>query len=171
MTRVTDTIFSTVHGSRLYGLETETSDYDMFTVTTSTTRKARQRVSLSGVDSVTVGLDTFIRRCNEGSHQSVEALFSPLKIWGMNESARMWRHYLEGMRITSPDAYAKYERTIKSFCFGNFKLRRHAGRLALNLADLRVEGKFNPMLSPASKRYIGLAAERYTGEELWNYLT
>lgn len=171
MIRVTDLIFSTVHGSRLYGLDHSESDMDIFEVTTSHANKARHRVSANGIDRVSVGMDTYLARVFEGSHQAVEALFSPYKTWGTGDHARFYRSYLEGMRVTGRQVFEKYERTIHTFCFGDFKRRRHAARLALNLADLRVEGRFNPVLTPANKRYIGLAAERHEGQELWEYLT
>jgi hypothetical protein len=162
-------IFSTIHGSRLYGMSTPDSDEDIFMVTDSRSAKARHSVNQeTGYDQCLVGLDTFLRRIFEGSHQSVEALFSPYKVW---HSRPELKDYLESMRINGPEVYAKYERTIKRFCFGDFKRRRHAARLALNLADLRAYGKFNPVMSPTQIRYAGLAAERYKDEQLWEYLT
>ena len=56
----------------------------------------------------------------------------------------MARPMLESMRITGGDVFAKYERTIRKCCYGDFKRRRHACRLASNLADLRREGRFDP---------------------------
>lgn len=168
---MTDLIFSTVHGSHLYGLAHEGSDRDTFIVTTSSANKARQRVSANGIDQVSVGLDLFLARVFDGSHQSVEALFSPYKVWGASESAVFYRSYLESLRITGRTVFEKYERTIKTFCFGDFKRRRHAGRLALNLANLRVEGRFNPVLTPFQRDYVDRCAELYEGQELWEYLT
>lgn len=170
---MTELIFTTKHGSHLYGLAHEGSDRDVFTVTTSRQTKARQSViTQDGVttDVVRIGLDTFLTRIYEGSHQSVEALFSPYKVWGDSAEAKQFRHYLDGMHITGSAVFAKYERTIRKFCFGDLKRRRHAVRLASNLSGLRSEGRFNPVMSPALIIWANQTAERYEGEDLWELL-
>lgn len=167
--RVTEVIFTTVHGSHLYGMATPQSDRDVFIVTTSTSTHATHKTYPSGVDVCRVGLDTYLRRIFEGSHQSVEALFSPFKVWGDSAHAEMMKPYLAGMRITGRAVFEKYERTIRKFCFGDFKRRRHAARLTLNLADLRLEGRFSPVMTEFEKQYANTLAE-YEGEELWKRL-
>lgn len=160
-------IFETVHGSRLYGLATADSDKDIFYVTESSRRRARHHYSRElGLDQVRVGLSTFLRRVQEGSHQSVEALFSPYKNWYRPE----YRDMLEGYRVTGSGVFAKYERTIKGFCYGDFKMRRHAVRLANNLADLREFGRFNPSLDQGGVAVCNLYATRYAGDGLRNLL-
>lgn len=163
-------IFKTIHGSHLYGMATENSDLDTFEVTTSERTRARQSVN-DGVDTVRVGWDTFLSRVFEGSHQSVEALFSPYKEWGESEYGVMLRTYIAGMRITGPTVFAKYERTIKSFCYGDFKRRRHAVRLSFNLTGLRYEGRFNPVMTPFQIARANELANNLEDENLWKELT
>lgn len=137
-------IFETVHGSHLYGLANENSDRDVFFVTDSERRRSQHSYNESlGLDQVRVGLTTFLRRASEGSHQSVEALFSPLKTYHQPE----YRDMIESYRVFGSEVFAKYERTIKKFCYGDFKRRRHACRLTLNLAELRKQGRFNPVMT------------------------
>lgn len=141
---MTDIIFSTIHGSHLYGLANEGSDVDEFIVTNSIRPNAKHSVRADGVDQAVLGLDVFLRRIQEGSHQSVEALFSPYKDW--NPEYQYLEPMLESYRIGGAGVFAKYERTVKKFCYGDFKRRRHAVRLALNLQSLRVFGRFNPVM-------------------------
>ena len=162
-------IFSTVHGSHLYGMAHNGSDVDIYEVFEGDGTSLTQKIH-GGDDHVWGSLEAFTRRALTGSHQSCEALFSPVKVFrpGMREK---YGAYLDGFRVTGSDVFAKYERTIKKFCYGDFKRRRHAARLALNLAELRAEGRFNPRLKPQQVRYIGLAAEKFEGDKLWQYLT
>lgn len=142
---MTDIIFSTIHGSHLYGLANEDSDKDVFYVTTSLRRRARHSYNEIGWDQARVGLDTFLLRIQEGSHQSVEALFSPYKEW--NPEYEYLKPMLESYRVGGAEVFAKYERTVKKFCYGDYKRRRHAVRLAQNLQSLRNFGRFNPVMS------------------------
>lgn len=161
-------IFSTVHGSHLYGLAHEESDRDVYYVYEGRGTKLRQ--SMSGADdSVRGTLDAFLKRAYTGSHQSVEALFSREKVWasGMQEKygAMLDRLYIEGGEV-----FAKYERTIKKFCYGDFKQRRHACRLRLNLQSLRECGRFDPRLTETEKILCGGYAKVAEGDELWDAL-
>jgi hypothetical protein len=64
-----------------------------------------------------------------------------------------WAPFIESLRVTGPEVFAKYERTITKFCCGDFKRRRHAVRLSFNLADLRESGRFDPEMSLTQVRY------------------
>lgn len=161
-------IFSTIHGSRLYGLATLESDEDTFTVTDSTDPRPLQTV-VGQYDNVTVGFNTFMVRALGGSHQSVEALFSPYKAW--NPAYEHFKPFIENAVVCGGDVYAKYERTIHKFCFGDFKRRRHAVRLSFNLAGLRAEGRFNPVMTENEKWTADFSARHMEGEELWTVLT
>ena len=160
-------IFSTIHGSHLYGLAHEGSDRDTFTVTDSTSTHARQRLN-GDSDSVTVGFNTFLIRALGGSHQSVEALFSPYKEW--NEEFLYLKPFIDNMVVCGAEVYAKYERTIRKFCFGDFKRRRHAVRLSWNLESLRAEGRFNPVMDEGEATNATALAVVAEGEELWTIL-
>lgn len=137
------TIFTTAHGSRLYGFWHAGSDYDSYTVTDQRGTGLRQSVN-GDSDRVVVGIDRFLGLAAGGSHQSCEALFSPVKQWSSGYGAVAWRRLIESHVVYGAEVFAKYERTIRKFCYGDFKRRRHAVRLASNLADLRKWGRFNP---------------------------
>lgn len=162
---MTEMIFETVHGSHLYGWAHEGSDMDIFRVTTSTSPKARQEF-VDGVDIVTVGLDTFLARALAGSHQSVEALFSRRKVW-YNDT---YRSMLTHTKVCGSEVFEKYERTIKKFCYGDFKRRRHACRLRLNLRELRMYGTFDPEVDQPASVLANAYAKLYEGDELWSAL-
>lgn len=166
---MSEIIFTTIHGSRLYGFAHEGSDYDTFTVTDSRSRKLRQSVR-GDSDQVTVGIDRFIELAWGGSHQSCEALFSPFKQWADTDAAHRWRPMLESMRVCGGDAFAKYERTITKFCYGDFKRRRHAIRLTVNLMGLRLSGRFSPVATPQQVETWTKRAERYEGDAMRDWL-
>lgn len=159
-------IFETVHGSHLYGWAHEGSDMDIFRVTDSTSPKALQKHE-GGYDIVTVGFSAFLTRALSGSHQSVEALFSREKVW-YNES---YRPMLENIRVCGGEVFEKYERTIKKFCYGDFKKRRHACRLSLNLHELRKYGTFDPRVDQPATVVANGYAKLYEGDELWAVLS
>lgn len=154
-------VLSTVHGSRLYGMAHSRSDNDTFRVVL---QDIRTRARVDGEkDDVTVGLDTFLERVFSGSHQSVEALFSPV--------ATVHPHYedmFRNIRVTGADAFAKYRRTIKSFSYGGLKQKRHAVRLGFNLRDLRTCGRFDPQLKPQEVQTIRMIADLYSGQSLYD---
>lgn len=134
-------------------------------------KSLKLRQSMSGKDdSVRGTLDAFLARAYTGSHQSVEALFSKQKEWapGMQE---MYEPMLDRLYIEGGEVYAKYERTIKKFCYGDFKRRRHACRLALNLDSLRKQGRFDPELMQMEVKWCETYAKLYEGDELWRKLT
>lgn len=165
---MTGLIFSTVHGSHLYGLAHEESDLDVYEVYEGKSLKLRQ--SMSGKDdSVRGTLDAFLKRAYTGSHQSVEALFSKRKVYapGMQE---MYGPMLDRLYIEGGEVYAKYERTIKKFCYGDFKKRRHACRLSLNLRSLRDYGRFDPELTQPEAVLCTGFANTAEGDDLWALL-
>ena len=167
-------IFSTIHGSRLYGLDHADSDYDTYTVVTndhdfseSGLRRGQHVRSFAdgpNEDDVVVTLNEFLKRVGKGSHQACEALFSQEKVLG--EGWVTWGPLLNAVRITSPDAFYAYERTIRKFAFGDFKRRRHAIRLAGDLWYLRMWGEFNPRMTQAEVQYATRLAEVASGNAL-----
>lgn len=160
-------LFRTVHGSRLYGLAHENSDQDLFVVTDSESIRSAHRMD-GPVDTVTLGMHEFLRKVAGGSHQSCEALFSPYQEWTAAGAA--WRPHLAGIVVGGADAFAKYERTIKKFSFGDFKKRRHAVRLAQNLGELRRSGQFNPAMTGIQIAEANDLATRLFDAELAQYL-
>ena len=161
-----EVIFQTVHGSRLYGLSHSGSDNDRYIVTTGDYRPRHDVTGES--DTVMVGFPRFLRYAQMGSHQSVEALFSPLKGWHSRRD-QIEPHLLQ-MRIGGPVVAAKYERTIHAFCHGDFKRRRHAARLSFNLADLRRYGRFSPIMLQDDIQLATELATQLEGDDLWHAL-
>jgi hypothetical protein len=170
---MTTMLFETVHGSHLYGLAHEGSDLDMFRVVAEPLRRAEHSVdsrlfATQVVDTVRMGWVRFLVLAHSGAHQAVEAMFSPYKSW--TEEGQWLKPVVERTRIAGPDVFAKYERTIRAFVFGDFKRRRHAVRLTLNLASLRECGRFNPAMDQHAIDFANELAEKYKGEELWTKL-
>jgi hypothetical protein len=162
---MSEVIFTTVHGSHLYGLAHEGSDHDIYEVREGTTLTLHQRIRDDGTDIVTGTLEAFTRRALTGSHQSCEALFSPVKVFGPGMREK-YGAYLDGFRVTGGDVFAKYERTIRKFCYGDYKRRRHAARLHINLRELRRDGRMMPALNEDSIRWCTLTAEAWSGDDL-----
>lgn len=139
-----DVLFRTIHGSRLYNLHHAESDYDYYTVVDKVkNKKARYATHkiVDGVDSVVVDLGTFMGLVDKGVPQALEACFSQCAEIDRIEDLRKGVH-------AGSAVWGTYLRTIKSFALqDDFKHRRHALRLALNLRDLRRYGRFNPSLT------------------------
>lgn len=161
---MTDIIFSTIHGSLLYGLAHGGSDVDMFYVTNSVHPNARHSFTANGIDQTRIGLNVFLHRIQEGSHQSVEALFSPIKQW--SPEYEYLRPMLDSYRIGGAEVFAKYERTVTKFCYGDFKRRRHAVRLNQNLQSLRKFGRFDPVMDKYDILVANNLATELEGDDL-----
>lgn len=73
-----DVLFATVHGSYLYGTAHENSDLDFYVVVQE--GKNSQKVYDDNTDVLKVSLEKFLSLVNAGSHQAVEALYSPYKV-------------------------------------------------------------------------------------------
>lgn len=156
-----ETLFKTVHGSRLYGLAHAGSDEDFYTVVTkkpadtrigrqTRARYAKQKIT-GDEDSMVVDFGTWVEMCRAGVPQALEAMFSQMPI-GDDRIA----DFRAGFRVGT-EIYERYYRTIKSFALQEdegIKKRRHALRLALNLNEMARTGRFNPTLSAEDARYI-----------------
>lgn len=134
-------LLRTPHGSRLYGLHHADSDYDWFEVHGWEKSKTKQKITAND-DRTRTSFDNFMRYCDKGVPQFLEAMFSQKaevdNIWFLRQS------YV----VSLPNVRNVYMRTMKSFWFGDtFKLRRHALRLLLNLRQMQSTGRFNPTLS------------------------
>lgn len=161
---MTHTILETVHGSHLYGLNHSDSDRDFFRVVSG---NDRTKHTIKGeIDITQMSLDRFLENVYKGSHQSCEALFSPLA--GVDPK---YRPMFAAIRVTGSDVFARYRRTIRAFSYGDSKKRRHAVRLGFNLSDLVRSGRFNPMLSDNQKMRVHALSKLYSGEYLYNVAT
>lgn len=140
-----DVLFKTIHGSRLYGLHHENSDYDYYTVVskvkTAKAKYAKQTIT-GDTDSMVIDFGTWVGQMQSGVPQALEACFSEQHIIDRIP----W--FRQGFRV-STGSYERYLRTIKSFALDDdYKKKRHALRLACNMSDIRRYGKFNPTLEP-----------------------
>jgi predicted nucleotidyltransferase len=159
-----EVLFKTIHGSRLYGLSHAGSDNDYYTVVTKKSysgkgqgkaRYAKQTI-VDSEDSMVVDFGTWVEMCKSGVPQALEAMFSPLALH--DDIADFRTSFRVGTGV-----YERYFRTIKSFALAEddtIKKRRHALRLALNLAEIGRTGRFNPTLSAADAAYITDRANR-----------
>jgi len=157
-----ETLFRTIHGSNLYGLAHENSDEDYYTVLANRPRRrsryAKQTI-VDNIDSMVVDLSTFTRYADLGVPQALEAMFSSYAEIDLIEDYRL------SYRANMANARDRYTRTIKSFALNDdFKRRRHAFRLCLNLIVLMDTGRFNPRLSPQE----AIRVSAWAGRE--NYL-
>lgn len=141
-----DVLFKTLHGSRLYGMNHENSDYDYYTVVDkvkSNRAKYSKQTIVGDQDSLVLDFGTWVEQCKIGVPQALEAMFSDMaevdKITGFRT------HFYAGTTT-----HERYLRTITSFVYANkdvYKRKRHALRLAYNFVDLKRYGRFNPTLA------------------------
>lgn len=145
MTLQRTVLFSTPHGSHLYGLAHSGSDRDTYTVVTrlphvaqrSRARYARQTIR-GDQDEFVIDFSTWLQLCEKGVPQALEAMFSP------QPTVDLIRSFRAAYRAT-PAVVPTYLRTITSFTrSGDWKRRRHAARLALNVRSILRSGRFNP---------------------------
>lgn len=150
-------LFKTVHGSRLYGLANENSDDDYFTLCANRpkTRARYAKQTITGQeDSLVMDFSTWLQSCQKGVPQALEAMFSTMAI--VDDIAEFRAAYTVGTGV-----FDTYLRTIKSFALQEgYKPKRHALRLALNLAEMAKTGRFNPTLSPEDAAYVSAYAHK-----------
>lgn len=150
-------LLRTVHGSTLYGLNHTNSDEDYYEVYSG---KGRARQTIDEIDLLSISYDSFMHQCYKGVPQALEALFSPCK-----EIDKL-SHIKDSINIQNNTVYKTYVRTIRNFWRHDiFKIRRHAVRLSLNLADIIETGRFSPYLSDADKSLVNWLAETGDLEE------
>lgn len=143
-------LFSTPHGSRLYGLAHAGSDNDTFVVHPSSARRARQTIS-GGEDLMRMNFEYFLQHAAIGSHQSLEAMFSK------QATVDHFSELRADFRAAGPEVMDRYLRTAKKFATSDsYKKRRNALRLLLNLRDIERYGRFDPTLS---ERQVKLVSE------------
>lgn len=138
-------IFETVHGSHLYGLNHAESDLDIYQVigfsAAEMNRKTKQTI-VNNEDRIVVSYARFMRLCENGNPQALEAMFS------QKASKDLISNVRSAFRIDLSCTSRVYLRTIKNFANGGAKQRTHALRLIRNLNEMWDKGYFNPTLSP-----------------------
>lgn len=158
-------ILYTVHGSRLYGLAHQHSDYDTYTVFLGGARDkkyARQRIN-GDDDTFAIHFDIFLQHVARGIPQALESLYSQQAY-----RAREYTPLLQNLYPSLPDTRDRYYRTALNFGLREyktpaerFKKARHALRITYNLQDLMRYGAFNPTLTPDQAEYLTTLATAY----------
>lgn len=157
-------LFKTRHGSHLYGLNHADSDEDFYTVVRrprSKRQKYAKHTIVDGIDTMKVDLPTWLRLCEKGVPQALEAMFAPNPLVDNIPWLRA------GYRAWGAEVRGRYHRTIESFIFvdSSLKKKRHALRLALNLQDLRRYGRFNPQMHPGHIAWANFIVKNVEDEE------
>lgn len=142
-----EVIFATVHGSYLYGTAHSKSDVDFYVVVKE--GKGKQKKYKDNSDVILIDLNHFLKRINEGSHQSVEALYSPYAIW--NEGS----YYTPMLKRIHPSytsfarkclsASTSFKKRVENGEKGDItKMSRHARRLEESATSM-LEGRYSPV--------------------------
>lgn len=128
-----------LHGSRLYGMETPTSDWDFFEVYDKLP-KSRQ-ILKNGFDIRQYSLSTFMYLASEGSPSFLEAMFAPDELVAVDRLHEMRKSYF----CSAAKAHVTYRRTIRGFeKVGTPKAKRHMIRMERDLETLSKYGRFDP---------------------------
>lgn len=167
LSQPTRALLTTVHGSHLYGLDHQGSDLDTYSVILGRHPNFARQVKRGDDDQMTLSLNRFAQMVESGVPQALEALWSPSAMIDPD-----YRPYLSALRPGFHETRMRYRRTILNFAFGQGgrtgsaaervnpqKLRRHALRLALNLADYSRFGRFNPSLTPTDRLWVLTSAD------------
>lgn len=141
-------LLDAVIGSHLYGLAHSESDIDRYRVLT-TGHPTKHRYSKSGDDVIKASLSAFAKKAWDGSHQALDAMFSPDEFVSC-DVLRAYRKQFKAGR----EAYKAILRASKGFIlthtgdsYDHRKRRRHGVRLLYCLEDLQATGQYNPRLS------------------------
>ena len=144
-------LYKTVHGSHLYGLAHANSDSDYYIICANRPKKKARyaKQTIAGEEDATVmDFSSWLQSCEKGVPQALEAMFSNMALHDELVSYRA--HYRVG-----PSAYETYLRTMKNFIMsGEFKRKRHALRLALNMHEFSRKGYFNPTLTERAVDFV-----------------
>lgn len=156
------TLILTPIGSHLYGLAHAGSDRDFYRVVTDAYfashnrggRKAAHKITAES-DEVTVPLGKFSQFAFSGYPQALEAMFSEQTT--IDRMSAFRDRFYAGIGMDS--MRERYRKTIRNFAHGDFKHRRHAMRLSINLDQARISGgRFNPTLTADQAEFITAAA-------------
>jgi len=158
---MSELLLRTVHGSHLYGLNHAGSDEDYYEVITSDVpRKKNLHTIVDGIDTTQVTFSGFFEMCYLGVPQALEALYSTK---ATVDKLSYFRDAFRPGRSTLTEYAHAMTQCIRQ---GDYKRRRHALRLALNLRSLMTYGYFNPTLTPEECAMISDIANRTKAEYL-----
>lgn len=135
-------LYRTISGSRLYRTNKESSDYDYIEVYSE---KIRTRQKVTGeIDTTKISLSNFVLLAQGGSHQMLEAMFSP------KTEIDMFYNMRRNFYPDTAKTVNLYRRTI--YKFGDHKMRKRdkamqsALRMTYNLEEFLEKGRFSPVL-------------------------
>lgn len=158
-------VLKTITGSRLYGFAHADSDYDSYAVV----EHGPNKHSVIGLDDVAIiNLETYLAHLEKGVPQAVEALWSDKR-----QVAKEWEAYFDSLQPNLTGMLDTYPRVIKKFLDKDTpKGRRHAMRLANNLADMYTKGRFDPTLeNQRAELFIWAAQSPYVTRFLVNEIS
>lgn len=136
-------LLRTVHGSRLYGLAHENSDYDWYFVYDVELNRGNQSVH-GDYDETVVPVRLFMEQLAEGMPKALEAFFSPFA-----ERSPVLQELHRSYRVGATAAIRGTRRVMRAYARDTgFKNQRHALRSTLQLRDMMEYGRFNPVLTP-----------------------
>lgn len=169
-------LFRTIHGSHLYGLAGPDSDLDYYEVWADKRKNSQHISKIDGVmvDVTQIGLSEWLKQCDIGVPQALEAMFSEVADVDLIEPFR------KAYRATGPEVTSRYLRTIKSFAYdGRYeksnpakhgKRRTHALRLAWSLYFIERNGRFRPEVSSNDQIMHALKRARESEDRYVSYL-
>ena len=138
-----DVILGTVHGSYLYGTAHKDSDLDLYVVVENGKNKSKV---VHGQDVQIMNMKTFVRLAEEGSHQAVESLYSPYKVF---KEDTPYKEYINSIRPSQYNFWKKCHSAAKAFYHqgieqNNKKKLRHSKRLEQAAQDM-MDGTYSPV--------------------------
>lgn len=158
-------ILKTIHGSHLYGLNHTHSDNDMYVVVDGPKDYVKHEIRGTN-DVFALSLTRFLKYCEQAVPQSLEALFSPYA--SLRED---YAPLLTSFRVGTQPAQERYRRTIRNFSTStDFKRKRHAYRLSINLCQSVRTGTIRPNLTDEEIRFATSAAHEHSNDLLEDVL-
>ena len=112
-------LFATVHGSYLYGTAHAGSDLDCYLVVDGV--KNKQSVNDAGVDTARFSTHKFLELVHAGSHQAVEALYSPYAVFNS-------RHpYYEMVQRLQPSVFNFMRKSMSAATSFSYRVAEELG--------------------------------------------
>ena len=143
-----DVIFATVHGSYLYGTAHAESDLDFYVVVEGgkPTKKIFNTENGYTIDVSQKPVENFVRLLQEGTHEAIEALYSPYAVW---DGSSTWYDFLKSQRVNVASFAKKHLSAADSFRRmaeakpeKAEKLLAHADRLEHNVEEAYTNNGF-----------------------------
>ena len=112
-------LFATVHGSYLYGTAHQNSDLDYYVVVDGV--KSKQSVNDAGVDVQHFSTAKFLELVGAGSHQAVEALYSPYAVFNSDHP------YYAMVRHLQPSVFAFLRKSLSAATSFRYRVAEAVG--------------------------------------------